>query len=158
MTGDTDLVLVDGYSVIHAWPSLRAALGRGLERARTELVAAMTQLQDCSGARVIVVFDGRGGSRVSRGEWPAAVEVVFTGKGLTADGLIERLVAHSRLPERVVVVTDDGAETRTALGFGARVMTAGELRDWLDRESGAVRRASARMRRDSAGRFRHSGD
>jgi predicted RNA-binding protein with PIN domain len=158
MIGDADFIFVDGYSVIHAWPSLRVTLGRGLERARDELVAAMTQLQDLSGARVVVVFDGRGGRRVSRGESPAAVEVVFTGKGLTADGLIERMVARSRSPERMLVVTNDGAETRTALGFGARVVTAEELQEWLGGESGAMRRTAAGMRRASGEKFRQSDD
>lgn len=158
MMGDADLILVDGYSVIHAWPSLRAMLGRGLEQARAGLVASMTQLQDFSGTRVVVVFDGRGGRRVSRGEWPASVEVVFTGRGLTADSLIERMVARSRSPERVMVVTDDGAETLTALGFGARVMTASDLQYWLEGEGDAMRRTNARMRRENAGKIRHSGD
>jgi hypothetical protein len=154
MFGDAELVLVDGYSVIHAWPSLRAALRRGLEQARDELVAAMTRLQDLSGARVVVVFDGHGGRRVSRGETPAAVEVVFSGKGLTADGLIERMVARSRSPERLVVATNDGAEARAALGFGAGVVTAEELQDWLERERGAMQKAAARLRRASGGKFR----
>lgn len=143
--------------MIHAWPPLRAALRRGLEQARDELVAAMTQLQDLSGARVVVVFDGRGGRRVSRGEAPAAVEVLFTGKGLTADSLIERMVARSRSPGQLVVATNDGAETRTALGFGARVITAEELRDWLECEGVAMRRESARTRREGGGKFRPSG-
>jgi predicted RNA-binding protein with PIN domain len=158
MIGDAGFILVDGYSVIHAWPSLRAAMGRGLERARDELVAEMIQLQDLSGARVVVVFDGRGGRRVSRGEMPAAVEVVFTGKGLTADSLIERMVARARAPERLMVVTNDGAEARAALGFGAGVVTAEELHDWLGRESAAMRRTAARIRRTGVEKFRRSDD
>ena len=53
-------LLVDGHSVIHAWPELkrehRIASRRHL--ARTELLKRLRNLQDMSGMQVVVVFDG----------------------------------------------------------------------------------------------------
>ena len=53
-------LIVDGHSVIFAWPELRALHSRRTGAARDELVRRLTQYQDSSGVRVVVVFDGRG--------------------------------------------------------------------------------------------------
>lgn len=151
---DADEILVDGYSVIHAWSSLRAALARSLEQARDQLVTAMTMLQDAHGVPVTVVFDARSKSGPTATTESGGVRVVFTRKGMTADAYIERQVAQARAPERLLVATNDGAEAFTARTFGARVITAEELRRSLEAGRVEVREAAARIRRVSGGKFR----
>ena len=55
-------LFIDGHSVIHAWEDLRKLHLRGALRymAREELLKRMRTLQDMSGERVVVVFDGQG--------------------------------------------------------------------------------------------------
>jgi len=147
-------LLVDGYSVIYAWPPLRATLRRSLERARDQLVAALTPIQDATGIRVTIVFDSRHSARVAAGESPAGVDVLFTRKGMTADGLIERLVAQAAAPERFLVATNDHAEATMVHSLGGRAITAEELQDWLESETGALQRTMARLRESDFGRGR----
>jgi predicted RNA-binding protein with PIN domain len=154
MRYDADQILVDGYSVIHAWPTLRAALAQSLERARDRLVAAMTALQDATAVPVTVVFDARSKSGPTASMEAGGVRIVFTRKGMTADAFIERQVAQARTPDRILVVTNDGAETFTARAFGAHVITVEELRSWVEEERGEVRQTAARIRRSSGGKFR----
>jgi hypothetical protein len=39
-------ILVDGYSVLHAWPKLRRAAGRSLEQQRDALVRVLQRFAD----------------------------------------------------------------------------------------------------------------
>ncbi|OHE82343.1 MAG: hypothetical protein A2107_02115 [Verrucomicrobia bacterium GWF2_62_7] len=146
-------LLVDGYSIIYAWPPLRAALRRNLEGARDRLVAALTPIQDATGIRVTIVFDSRHGSRVSAGELPAGVDVVFTRKGMTADGWIERVVARAGTPAQFLAATNDHAEATMVRSLGGQVITAEELQDWLESETDAVRRTVVRLRENDHERF-----
>ena len=130
---NADLILVDGYSVIHAWPELRAKHRRRLASARDELIRLLTRFSDESGKAVAIVFDGGKSSSPTAAisESVRGVEVLYSKRGQTADDIIERCVAMSKNPEAILVVTDDGAERRLCEGFGAPVASAAELRDLL---------------------------
>ena len=156
MRYDAAHLLVDGYSIIYAWPRLRAELRRNLERARDRLVAALAPIQDATGIRVTVVFDSRHGARLSAGELPAELDVIYTRKGMTADGCIERLVAQAGEPGRFLVATNDHAETTTVRLLGGQVITAEELQDWLDSETGQLRRTVRQIRENSREHFLRS--
>ena len=158
MRYNADHVLIDGYSVVHAWPGLRAAMARSLESARDRLVAELTRLQDAVGIPVAVVFDSRVRGRPSHGETPAGIEVVFTRKGMTADTFIERLLAKSRSPERFLVVTDDGAESFMVRTLGGQVITAEQLSEWLSSEGHSLSDEVAQLGRSEGRKFhRHNG-
>ena len=146
-------LLVDGYSIIYAWPPLRTALRRNLERSRDLLTAALAPIQDSTGIRVTVVFDSRHGSRVAAGESPANLDVIFTRKGMTADACIERLVAGATAPEKFLVATNDHAESTMVRSLGGQVITAEELQDWLESETGDLRRTVTRLMENSRERF-----
>ncbi len=53
-------LIVDGHSVIFAWPELRALHRRRTSLARDALVKKLRDYQDWTGVRVAVVFDGKG--------------------------------------------------------------------------------------------------
>lgn len=50
------ILLVDGYNVIGAWPELSFLKDRDLEAARDKLVEWMAEYQSYTGYRVVVVF------------------------------------------------------------------------------------------------------
>ena len=54
------ILLVDGHSVIFAWPDLAEIHQRNTAAARENLVRRLTGLQDSTEWEVAVVFDGRG--------------------------------------------------------------------------------------------------
>ncbi len=107
-------VLVDGYSVLHAWPKLRRAAGRSLERQRDALVGVLCQYGDARHCRVTVVFDGYAAKRRPEALEPTpGVEVLFSETGKTADDVIERLVGQAGHHDGILVVTSDKMERHT---------------------------------------------
>lgn len=52
-----DVLLVDGYNMIGAWPELSALVQSGMQEARDRLLERLADHQAYSGRRVIVVFD-----------------------------------------------------------------------------------------------------
>lgn len=125
-------LIVDGHSVIFGWPELRAMHGRQREAAREVLVRQLTNYQDQSGTRVVVVFDGRGG-RVSETTEKGGIQIFYSSTGTTADDIIERLVAKYAAKRSITVATSDLMERQTVFSFGADSISVETLRDWLDR-------------------------
>lgn len=128
MAAKEEVLLVDGYNMIGAWPELVTLSGRSLEEARDRLLTQLADYQGVGGMRVIVVFDahqvhGRGMTFKQN-----RVEVVFTKEKETADSCIERLVGELQSRKRqVTVATSDNAEQHVVFGKGALRMTAREL-------------------------------
>ena len=118
-------VIVDGYSVVHAWPKLRKLAGRALEQRRGALVRVLRQYADQSGLRVTIVFDGYAAKHKPEAvEASHGAEVLFSEKGKTADDMIERLVAQAEHRERILVVTSDNMERHTVESLGAHSVSA----------------------------------
>jgi len=121
-------ILVDGYSLLHAWPDLAAGAPRHSEAARDALVDMLKQYQDACGTPVTVFFDGRGARRTKpKNAAGAAVEVLFSSAGQTADDLIERAAHRFQDYGEVLVVTDDFAERDTVSGFGGSTASCGNF-------------------------------
>jgi predicted RNA-binding protein with PIN domain len=126
-----EYLLVDGHSVIFAWPELRALHVRRMAAARDALVKTLTDYQDQSGVRVVLVFDGRGAKASDEGE-PGGIQIFYAPAGRTADELIERLVAKYAAVHRLTVATSDHLEQQTAISFGAaQCISAEQLRGVL---------------------------
>jgi len=111
-------LLVDAHSAIFAWPELRELHKRRMLLAREALVKTLTEYQDITGIRVVAVFDGQGG-KISETTEPGGIQVFYSGQGLTADSVIERLVAKYGREHDLTVATNDLQEQDTAAGFGA---------------------------------------
>jgi predicted RNA-binding protein with PIN domain len=126
-----DYLIVDGHSVIFAWPELRALHARRTALARDELVKRLRDYQDWTGVRVVVVFDGTG-SAIDATAAPHEVQVFYSRKGQTADSVIERLAGKYARRFRLLVVTDDYLEQQTAAACGADCVSAEALRGLLD--------------------------
>ena len=137
----TPWVLVDGYSVMHAWPQLRKIAGRSLERRREALVTVLQQYADQSGRRVTVVFDGYAAKhKPELAQAGRSIEIVFSDSGKTADDTIERLVGGAGNQTDILVVTSDNVERQVVEGFGAQSMSA----DMFEVEVGDALRDLAR--------------
>lgn len=113
-------VLVDGYSLLHAWPELAPGRERHSSMAREVLVEKLTHYRDATGTPITMFFDGS----LPRGTGPKLhstpeMEVLFSTSGQTADDLIERAAARFQSYGEVLVVTDDVAERETVIAFGA---------------------------------------
>ena len=104
-------ILVDGYSLLHAWPELAPGKARHSEAARDELVVVLAEHSKLCGTPITVVFDGTGSGRGPGAQQAkGAVEVLYSRADQTADDLIERAAHRFQPYGEVLVVTDDYAE------------------------------------------------
>jgi uncharacterized protein len=123
-------LIVDGHSVIFAWPDLRKLHARRPSLARESLVKQLRAYQDWVDTRVIVVFDGKG-TRVTEISDPHDVQIFYSRKGQTADSIIERLASRYATRFHLIVATSDYLEQQTASAFGAECISPEMLRHIL---------------------------
>ncbi|TMD77432.1 MAG: NYN domain-containing protein [Chloroflexi bacterium] len=137
-------LIVDGYNVIHAWPSLKKLLSTAsLEAARDELIQRVSVLGMITGESVTVVFDAHHStSRANSSEMVEGVQVTFTRKGHSADHAIERLAYDaSKSGDIITVATSDRFQRDLVRGMGGAVISALELeRRVIDAEQEMTRR------------------
>src|SRR4051812_17279761 len=113
-------ILVDGYSLLHAWDELAPGKSRFSAAAREDLINRLTHYYDAAGTPVTVVFDGAGIDQTSS-PFPSTpeMEIIYSRAGQTADQLIERVAHRLSGYGEVLVVTDDLAERDTVVSGGA---------------------------------------
>jgi predicted RNA-binding protein with PIN domain len=123
-------LLVDGHSVIHAWADLRKLHLRGPMRylAREELLKRMRTLQDMTGERVVVVFDGQG-AKITEEREEGGVQIFYADAGHTADSVIERLASKYSEQFRLRVCTADRMIWESIRASGAQWVSPDTLRD-----------------------------
>src|SRR4051812_31747340 len=123
-----DILLVDGYNIIGAWPDLRALKERDLPAARDRLVERMAEYQAFSGFRVIIVFDAQYVEGTEKKYHNHKIEVIFTKKNETADERIEKLaISLNNRKTQIHVATSDFTEQWAIFGQGALRISAREL-------------------------------
>jgi predicted RNA-binding protein with PIN domain len=129
------LLIVDGYNIIGAWPDLRALKDQErMDEARDLLIAKLAEYQSYSGVKVIVVFDAYSVPGIGRKMKDYQIEIYFTKQKETADEKIEKLVSQYYEKNRqIYVATSDYTSQRVIFGQGALRKSAREL--LLDLES-----------------------
>ena len=127
----THYLIVDGHSIIFAWPELREMHDRRTSLARDALVRQLRDYQDWTGVRVVVVFDGAG-TTVSTEAEPGGIQVFYSRTGQTADSIIERLASKYGTQYNLLVATNDYREQETAMACGAECVSPEALRGMLD--------------------------
>lgn len=125
-------LVVDGHSVVFAWPELRKLHQRRASLAREALIKRLRDYQDWTGVRVVVVFDGKG-SQVSTTSDPHEIQIFYSRKGQTADAIIERLASKYAMRFDLTVATSDYLEQQTASACGAECISPEMLREILER-------------------------
>ena len=120
-------LIVDGHSVIFAWPELRKLHGRRSSLAREALLKQLRDYQDWTAVRVVAVFDGKG-KKVEAISDPAEVQVFYSRSGQSADSIIERLASKYAKQYELVVATSDSMEAETVHACGAESISPEGLR------------------------------
>jgi uncharacterized protein len=102
-------LVVDGHSILHAWPDL-AQMNRNPKQriaAREKLLQRLRHYQDMRGEQVVVVFDGTQ-SKLNEERQLGGLQIFYADKGSTADKIIERLVTKYAAQHRMQAATADG--------------------------------------------------
>jgi len=124
-----EILVIDGYNIINAWPDYFDLEKISMEDARKKLLDILSDYQGYSGHKIIVVFDahmvkdGKGSLDLHDN-----INVVFTKENQTADSLIERFVAGYGRRRTIRVATADYLEQKTVLDKGGLRMTPDELK------------------------------
>jgi len=123
-----NVLLVDAYNIIGAWPDLKKLKEQDFEAARDRLIEYMAEYQAYTGFRVIVIFDAHMVPGAETRERKRNVEVVYTREKETADECIEKLVSQIKdVQTTVYVATSDYVEQWTVFSQGALRKSAREL-------------------------------
>lgn len=129
-----DVLIVDGYNILHCWPELVRIKESSFAHARDKLIAELVNYQPYWGGPVIVVFDAfQVADTVERKEKIGAVEIIYSGPGETADTAIEKMVGNMEARGQVYVATSDYLEQRMIFGKGALRIPATELKDNIEK-------------------------
>jgi predicted RNA-binding protein with PIN domain len=123
-------LIVDGHSVIFAWPELRKLHARRSSLAREALIKQLRDYQDWTGVRVVVVFDGKG-EKVDATADPGDVQIFYSRSGQSADAIIERLASKYAKQFELMVATSDSMEAETVHACGAEWISPEGLRGLL---------------------------
>ncbi len=126
-----EYLIVDGHSVIFAWPELLELHQRRTSLARDVLVKKLRDYQDWTGVRAIVVFDGKGAAVEASSE-PGEIQIFHSRLGQTADSIVERLASKYGSQFRLLVATNDYLEQQTTTACGAECISAEGLRGLLE--------------------------
>lgn len=124
-----DLLIIDGYNMIGAWPDLVKLKNQDrMEEARDRLLHQLSNYQRYEGIEIWVVFDAQFVPGIQKSYTRYTLTVIFTKEGETADSYIERIVSekNNRLTQ-VTVATSDLAEQWVVFSKGALRKSANEL-------------------------------
>jgi predicted RNA-binding protein with PIN domain len=143
-------LVIDGHSVIFAWPDLRKLHDRNRAAARKALIDRLQYLHDTSGWRVTVVLDGKRGTVPASGvRKPTDMVVSYATADQTADSVIERLVGASGVAKDILVITADEAERLTVESLGAATASPAWLRKEMEMEGGSFTDELERVHRSA---------
>ncbi|MBS4210522.1 NYN domain-containing protein [Bacillus sp. FJAT-50079] len=123
-----DILLVDGYNMIGAWPELIRLRDHDLAAARDRLIEILADYQGYTGFKVIIVFDAYEVKGIEKKYKNHKVDVIFTKAEETADERIEKLAIELNTRRtQVYVATSDYTEQWAIFGQGALRISAREL-------------------------------
>ncbi|WP_086348409.1 NYN domain-containing protein [Candidatus Enterococcus clewellii] len=127
------LLIVDGYNMIGAWPELvRLKQQNKLEDAREELLHRLSNYAKYEGTEIMVVFDAQLVPGIQQSYKKYQLTVIFTKEDETADSFIERTAGEKNdLLTQVTVATSDLAEQWLIFSKGALRVSARELYDQI---------------------------
>jgi|SRR5437867_10046872 len=127
MPESTRYLIVDGHSIIFAWPELRRLHARRSSLAREALLKQLRNYQDWTGVAVVIVFDGKG-QQIDASSEPGDVQIFYSRSGQSADAIIERLASKYAKRFELMVATSDSMEAETVQACGAEWISPDALR------------------------------
>ena len=151
----TARILVDGYSLLHAWRGLAAGEPRHSARAREALIHVLTQYADSISTPITLFFDGSGAPKdTPETISPDSLEIVFSRKGKTADDLIERTAFRLKPHGEALAVTNDYAERDTVISMGGTAQSCEEFIRDIERTLGERDEFMKTFNRREANRYK----
>ena len=128
-----DRLIVDGYNIIFAWPELAALKDVKLEDARDLLIGILSDYAAMTRQQVTIVFDSHKRADATASEHRVGgVTVVYSGRKVSADHVIERLLFDAKASDEVTIATSDALQRDLALGREVKTVSALTLKAQVD--------------------------
>lgn len=136
-----ELLFVDGYNMIGAWPHLSKLQRKNeLAAARDLLLHELSEYSKYEDVEIRVVFDAQFVPGIQKEYSRYNLTVIFTKEDETADSYIEKAVGEENLHiTNVVVATSDLAEQWLVFQRGASRKSARDLYKELKHTKGKIR-------------------
>jgi predicted RNA-binding protein with PIN domain len=122
--------IIDAYNVIHRDPLFRVRAKKDIAGAREHLIALTSGFAIRGKKKVIIVFDGTG--RDEEGN-PSGVQIIYSEPGKNADIRIKELIAKSKNPRNLVIISSDSEVARYGKLYACRIMLADKFMGELSR-------------------------
>lgn len=142
-----DHILVDGWNVIHAEPTLKKLLLADARAAQRKLAEMLEPIHDVYATRITIVYDGRGEDVSIERPNDAVITFseVYTPSNMTADEFIERYCALAKNRARIIVISNDNMIWETVSVLGAVCMRIGEIVSSAQSAAGHIRAVASRI-------------
>jgi uncharacterized protein len=125
-------IIIDGYNVIRADTRLESLERVSLQTARDVLVRTLASAPRLANDRILVVFDGRGGTRPHVHSLRVGrIDTMYSAQGQTADEVIVQQAGVLARTGRVVVVSNDVEVRERCRAEGCEVSASGNLLDQI---------------------------
>ena len=124
-------LLIDAYNVICATDSLREIMQGKLDTARDQLAEIVLSIHDAEAVHVALVLDSRNDKlEVEHPYKVKTFEYLYAPAALSADGVIERMVARLKNPKDTSVVSNDRMVRESVRANGAIALRPEDLFEW----------------------------
>ena len=144
---DGEILLIDGYNILHAWDEWKPFLPDRLEDARDALRDLLCDYAGATGKPVVLVFDAYAvPDNPGKAEKYKNIYVIYTREAQTADAFIEQTTFYGRNTARIRVVTSDRPEQLIASGNAALRTSAREFHAEVNRVRDGIAAFIARNR------------
>ncbi|MFY4777143.1 NYN domain-containing protein [Metabacillus sp. RGM 3146] len=145
-----NILLVDGYNIIGAWPELRELKENHFTEARDILIQKMAEYQAYTEYKVIVVFDAYLVKGIETKLKNYRVEVIYTKENETADERIEKMaISLSNIKTQIHVATSDYTEQWAIFGQGALRKSARELLIEMEAIEKSIKKKVSKIKNES---------
>ena len=150
-----NLLIVDGYNVLFAWPELEEMAKLDLSSARERLAELLDNFASFKKWKLILIFDGykSKGNPGTKTRFNT-IQLVYTKEGQTADAYMEELATQIGRNYNARVVTSDSLVQLSSFRSGLLRMSARELREEVERSQGQISQLLAENARTQERRFR----
>ena len=141
-----NLLIVDGYNLLHSWPELKEMLAIDISDARQRLIEILGNYAAFKNTEMILVFDGykAKGNPGQKDQWEN-LKIVYTKEGQTGDAYIEALAARIGSNYNTRVVTSDSLVQLSAFRSGLLRMSAREFRENVEEAQGEISQLLAEL-------------
>lgn len=149
-----NLLIVDGYNVLFAWPELKEMAKIDIGGARQRLIEVLGNYAAFKNVEMVLVFDGykAKGNPGEKSRWET-VQIAYTKEGQTADAYIEALAARIGSSYSARVVTSDSLVQLSTFRSGLLRMSARELWEAVEEAQGQISAFLAELRQKENRKF-----